>query len=321
MKPITILTTPVERPLHVSYYKRFGRRLKRHLLGSRSYSSDGINNGPSSVLQSLINGLDALGYPYNVNPTDESKVNDIVLVLSGVNTLQQALAWKSTGAISYLLAGPNILTLSFDSCGILSDPAIDKIIVASRWIGDSYLRQNKEIGKRIQVWAAGVDVNRWNTLGKVRTKSAIIYWKTEPKEFIHEIKEAVEAEGFDATVLKYGEYSSDLYLSKLQSSYVAIFISRSETQGIAMFEAWATDTPTLVWKSEAFLEHKAWIYDAYSSAPYLSPRQGLLWTDIAELRSHLRSLEDKTFTPREWVKNNHSDLHAAKNIISIINNL
>jgi hypothetical protein len=117
----------------------------------------------------------------------------------------------------------------------------------------------------------------------------------------------------------YGCYNSGQYKQALMQSTFAVFLSQSESQGIALAEAWAMDVPTLVWNPRE-LTYNGRRYSTVSACPYLSDATGAEWVALDELAQLVKSFprHEAGFEPRSWVLNNMTDTVAAANLLHIV---
>lgn len=274
--------------------------------------------GHFAVTRSLVEGLNKLGASFNYNPGSLSEMGKTVMVLSGTKTLEQAIQWKSNGYIDRLLAGPNIMTVRATGFReLISAPEIDICIVPSDWVRAAYEETAPALAGRIQCWYAGVDECYWKPPGKsLKSKIVPVYWKTEPEEFNLRAETILSQHGLNPVRIIYGSYSAEQFKEVLSKSIFAVFLSKSESQGIALAESWSMDVPTLVWwPRELVIEGRK--YDPFSSCPYLSHSTGLRWTTARELDWLLTSLQPNVFRPRKWVLENMTDEISAKKLLDI----
>lgn len=120
---ITILTEPThESPMtHIGAFKRYVKKI----LGC-------AQRGPSAVLRSLMNGLKGEGVDFNYNPKNGKDVGGVVIVLSHIEALREAIELKRSGKIKKLLAGPNLVNLPSDNLELVTHPLIDYYLVNSQ---------------------------------------------------------------------------------------------------------------------------------------------------------------------------------------------
>lgn len=274
------------------------------------------NNGHIGVTSSLLDGLNKLNYKYSYNSFKGDI--DIVVVLAGVNYLKQAIALKKKGRIKKILAGPNLVTRADEQNAICADPAVDICLVPSEWVKIAYLEEVENLKKRVKVWAAGIDIDFWKPQNNHRAQ-VLLYWKTESLSFVTAVKQLLSNYFSEIKVIRYGTYSKEQFREQLDKSFLSIFISRSESQGLALAEAWAMNVPTLVWNPEQLVAHGR-RYSQVSAAPYLTEITGQMWKTIEDLKSLLDKLPivlSATF-PRKWIQQNITTTISAQSLLTII---
>ncbi len=317
---ITILTQPVTPgalPRVRQWMLRTRRSAKRAVLAACGLDNPDWHRsqygGPPAVTRSLIEGLISLGVRFNSNPRHKRDVGHIVAVLSSLDALAEALQWKRTGQIRRLLAGPNLVVMPSDERSLMTSPLIDVCLVPGDWTFRCYGADCPELTDRLAVWPAGVDVGFWKPDRPARHRpDTLVYRKSGPAELIDECVASLRNSGHRVVELAYGRYGPEQYRRQLRRSRLAVFFSESESQGIALAEAWAMDVPTLVWSRGYALCSGQKI--AASSAPYLGDPTGLFFRGRDDFQSALRQASStiSTFAPRRWVLENMTDEVSAK---------
>ena len=310
MPELTILSNPIsERPRI--------ERASRLLTGGvpRQLARPG---GDVAVLTSLLRGLDRAGVNFNWNPARKSAIAPVVLVQSNVEALRCALEWKALERIRTLLCGPNLVVWSSDHAGIIGDPEVDVCLVPSEWVKIAYQEDNQALVGRTRVWAAGVDETWWRPSSKrdERKGWALLYKKTE-EVAASDVRSTLEDRGYSVAEIAYGSYDQHSYRNALDSASLGVFLSRSESQGLALAEAWAMDVPTLVW-DPGELVYRGRTYSTVSSAPYLTKQTGRRWTTLKELGSILDDFSSHEYRPRDWLLQNMTDLVAAQKLMEVV---
>lgn len=89
--------------------------------------------GHPGVTRSVLTGMTSIGVEHNYNPVSFCLFHEIVVVMSSVKALKQAIKLKQSGKIKLLIAGPNVLDIPTDQGGILENTAIDFCLVPSEW--------------------------------------------------------------------------------------------------------------------------------------------------------------------------------------------
>lgn len=285
-----------------------------------SFFCDG---GHSAVNRSIQRGFELSHIPFNWNPSNEN-VYSTVIVLAGERYVRNAIVLKEKGIIKKLFVGPNIFVRSSDGGGIMGHPAVDRCIVPSDWVRIAYQEDNPTLIGRIAVWAAGIDELYWQPESPKsnETKNVIVYWKTESEFLIKEIELCLRLYQWNPIVIRYGHYTQHYYKQLLENAAFAVFVSVSESQGLALAECWAMDVPTLVWDPQYLAAHGR-VYSVATSCPYLSDTTGTRWKTIHDFECLLQHIYAKLslFSPRSWVLENMTDLVAIQKLVEIIESI
>ena len=244
---LTVLTEPLPAPPTgiISRLKWMFRPLT-NFLRRKPVPRKTKYGGHYAVTRSLVEGLQKTGADFNYNPK-ENKFAQNVIVLSGPSVLRNAIRQKKNGDIRFLLAGPNIADSVLDEDGIVGDPAIDYFVVPSEWIEVNVVKQLDVLKQKILRWHVGVDTRYWSPQKANKKRNVLVYWKTEGEDFCRNVEDLLVRQNYDPIRITYGKYRRQEFKAALATSMFAVFISRSESQGIALAEAWSMDVPTLVW--------------------------------------------------------------------------
>lgn len=276
--------------------------------------------GHPAVTRSVVEGLARLRVPYRYNPRCLTEVSDTVIVLAGLEALQQAIDWKRERKIKVLVAGPNVVVRPIERNSLLASPEVNVCLVPSEWVGTAYLEDAPSLTGRISVWAAGVDERYWNKSRRQRDlKTVLVYWKNAPADVGAGVEALLRSLAWQPVRITYGQYEREQYRAALEASTFAVFLSGSESQGIALAEAWAMNVPTLVW-NPGDLTYQGRRYTVVSSCPWLTENTGIEWVSLTELESILMEVEDlmRSWRPREWLLDHMTDEIAARNLLQII---
>jgi len=312
------------------------------------------NYGPEAVLGSLIRGFKILKVDYQLNPPARD-ISDIVCVVSGVNALRWAIEAKKQGKIKKIIAGPNLVITPEDAGGILLDEVIDLVIVPSQWVKDFYAsfdktQNNADINRpqnsadtkqkdadskqfqrdsacyqrnsvsfkdKIRVWPAGVEICPES---KEKREGCLIYKKNVDENLFNFILKYLKSQNINYKIIEYGRYKKEKYFEILNKVKFMIYLSESESQGLALQEAWIRNVPTLVWDG-GYWQCGKYKWQGSSSAPYLTKDCGMFFKGkedfINKFETFLKNLPN--FQPREYSLENFTDETATKNYLKIIN--
>lgn len=327
MGKITILTEPIKEDLVEKIYKELVI-IERKILRKPMIKPNRkiiLPTGPDAVLKSLINGFNKLNIKYNLNPKKTQYVGGVVVVLSNIEALKQAIMLKKNKKIKHLLAGPNLVVLPSEKKDLICSKYIDRYLVNSEWTKKMYVKDAPELKSKIAIWPAGVNTDYWKPR-KEKRNYVLVYIKSASKKIIRKAINLLKENNFIVKIIRYREYKQGEYLRILQKSKFAVFFSDSESQGIALFEAWSCDVPTLVWNrgfakiciSDKEKERKV----SASSAPYLTEKTGLFFKSVAEFETKLKTCNDKLkenfFRPREYIIQNFTDELSTKSLMKFI---
>lgn len=274
-------------------------------------------SGPDAVVKSLLKGLTELGIDFCLNEPIRNN-SSTICVLNGAEILNWAIKQKGLGKIKQLIAGPNIVITPFDNKSIIQNKTIDKIILPSRWVIDWWDSLVPGLKNKCHVWASGVDDR-----GGLNKQSAyiLIYYKSGDKRLINNFETIIKRRGLKSKVLFYGKFKQQKYLSLLERASFLINIGSSESQGLAMNEAWMANVPTLVLNLKK-MNYKDYVWqDENIAAPYMSRFCGNFFSasDDLELVFNKFLAELETFNPRQYSLNNFSNKIAARKFLEIVN--
>jgi hypothetical protein len=316
---LTVLTTPIQRPL---------RRLYQRLRSSvRPLVKPGVPlpvvspyPGHYALVRSVVEGLGAVKADFNFNPVSFRQLGRVVYAPAN-ETLRQAIGLKQRGKIDYLVAGPVNALFPEECDGILRLPEINRLIVASEWVRELFRAEAPELLSKIRICPAGVDPEYWKrSPRRCAAVRALVYWKSGAESFCEQVEAVVRTCGLEPVRIRWGEYDADVYRKMLDEAEVAVCISRFETQGLALAEAWSMDVPTIVWNPRGRAQWRGRQFQSGSSCPFLTSQTGQTWQTLDELASVLRSaLRTRTaFRPREWVLSHMTDAVCSAALYRII---
>lgn len=288
---------------------------------SRSYVSK-RTTGPSKVVRNFIKGLEKIGYPFVVNASlDATKqvwVHDDTIALAEVA--------KRTDL--HAIVGPNLyVTPRQIPTGI--DLSNLVYLHPSPWVVELWKKQGYDRSPLI-AWPTGIDVAEF-PISKEDKKHVLIYFKERFPEELTYAKNILNKLEIPYEVIIYGSYKEDEYRKQLSQAKYVLWIGRQESQGIALEEALATNTPILVWdvphlghwqaSAKNMSVFSVWEnkFTGATSAFYFDSSCGIIFKDKTELAEKLTIMEESypLFTPRSFIENNLSLEKQAQDLLNI----
>lgn len=297
---LTIITRSSS-PLTIEYWKWFARLLLRK------------RRGPSSVVDSLIRGLKIKRVSYILDGLHSTHGD--VLVLSGVQAMERAIADKKLGEIGRLIIGPNIPFITDPSAKAYKDDAVDIILVPSKWIAEWIAESAPRSASKIRIWPSGVSISGAST----RSGPPVIYLKNSSAEEAGSILSTIRELGINPTVLTYGTFTQEEYYASLRVAPYLVCLGGSESQGLALQEAWARDVPTFVRHVSTCEVANTVRKSETIAAPYLSNESGGFFKNTQELRA----LIDRAaaYTPKQYCDTHLSDEASVDILLKIIDDV
>lgn len=285
----------ISRPnvVEVSALGRFARLLSRPYWGNQAWTAK-LFGGHFSVLKSVLMGLRSCRKSFRFNTRVVTiPPNSDVLLLSGHRSLEELL--KLSGV--RITVGPNFSNKMEGVLGLLENTKVRNVLVPSQWVADLYRELYPAIGDKVQVWASGAEVPRFAKFvsSRIRRSRILIYAKGDAGA-VEGVRSLLKHKMRPFSLLTYGSHSRLRFLFELARCGQLIYVARTESQGIALQEAWAMSVRTLVYRDVDYLKAVYGSNESFmettefnSFAPYLSSENGTLWKDLGELSSALDS--------------------------------
>ena len=265
--------------------------------------------GQKTLPRSISQGLQSLGVDFDENRFSKDTTYKTCFVVKDVDCLRWAIELKRQGLIKNLVAGPMIVNFPHEADRIIESPLINTFILPSVWIKNLFAKLIQSDRPNLSVWALGVDTDYWRpreSVANVKIKKIIVYAKNPTSEILSGVQETLKNRQIEYDILVPGLFTREEYRQALINACGVIFLSRSETQGLAMFEAWSCDVPTLHWNPGVLMLMNQ-VHEGASSCPYLNSECGLEFTDGSQFESQLQIFIERlpSFTPREFVLKNY----------------
>lgn len=309
---VIILTKPPKlSPFSLQTYKKFFKK----------------DRGPQGVTSSVIRGLKMLNKDYLVNPKeDKIAAADTLWVNESIEALKWAIEYKKKYEKTKhlkLVVGPNLVVIPDEHDGIIYNDAIDIILQPSQWTRDFYLKYNPSLESKIKIWPTGVhDPFEKNPLPE-KKDYLVLYQKNATEELFKKIARRLDSENINYYLVRYGSFKQTSYFSLLEKAKGMIYLPTSESQGLAIQEAWIRDVPTLVW-DRGYWEKGAVKFEAKKiSCPLLTDETGVTFhgeNDFAEKLEHFMA-QIPHFKARNYSLKNLTDKVTTQKFLAIIREL
>lgn len=289
-------------------------KIRRRLWRKRRFflTLNQTGRGPSVVAGNLLKELKMrqdIYWDICFREIPKNKSISIMWVVNNVDDLRWAIANKEKVGAKELWAGPNLVVVPQESEGILNSDEIDKVIVPCKWVKEVYERESPDLEGKIYVWAAGVDVEFWSPLNIEKKEDNILVYNKSQDDLCMKLLPSLKQYG-KVNVIKYGEYTIKEYKQALDDVAFLVWLSRSESQGLALLEALSMNVPVLAWDSGQWNYYsqelkRELVYHTASSCPYFSSQCGLKFKSIEEFENKLIEFKYKIkkseFMPRKYL--------------------
>ena len=145
---------------------------------------------------------------------------------------------------------------------------------------------------------------------------ALIYYKARHPSHLEFVTNFVKERGITYHVVKYGSYDRDDYLANLRKARYVIWIGCHESQGFALEECLATNTPIYVYdvtsmKDEYVNDHYPYQHHSQqmlaTSAPYWNYQCGIKVRSKEEFERQFDEFVDTNYQPSSYVQSTLTD--------------
>ncbi len=278
--------------------------------------------GSVRIPEALVGALTELGTPFLRNDFSEFPKARTVVALKNEKCLRWALEKKKKGQIDHIIAGPFVATMPWECEEILLDPQIDRLLFLSSWHRDLFLKEAGKLSPKTSVWFAGVDTEWWKALERETRSQILIFDKQIDRALLQKTKDLITSIGKPFKVIEYGTYTTEEYRKELSKSLFAVFLHRTETQGMATFEAWSCGVPTLHF-DPGVMSFLGKPYAGASSCPYLDSDTGLKFSSEKEIESAFENMVQRLpqFHPRRYVLDGFTNRDSALRFLEILSSV
>jgi hypothetical protein len=280
------------------------------------FTSFDQNNPPApmtgcwKVFNNLKMGLEQLNIDFSVNVA-----GDVNGCLDG-ESLNDNLPEKT-------LVGPEIMVLPTEMPDLWGKWKY--WTQPSQWVID-YMRQFDETRENdMFVWPVGVDTERFNSQGRGAFEyDCFIYYKNvtkqTPESKLRFIENELKQRGLKYLTFSYGSYGEDALMNATKKCRFGIFVTGTESQGLAVMEVMSSGVPIYIFDEKTFLYGEyTFSNENVSSCPFFDTSCGVKSKDSTFATFDKEFLPNVgKFKPREFVVNNHSLRHGAQRYVDIL---
>jgi glycosyltransferase involved in cell wall biosynthesis len=286
-------------------FDRYPRRLVRRLV-----RGPGQPGGSTRVFLNLMAGLDRLRVPYRVNDFRGMRADrDELVCLIGKPHLLEAFEPRTP-----LLFGPAIYDHPIDDERLPSRHAVRQVLVPSAWVQ----RMFSEVWPGlVTIWPIGIDTKQWAPAPAAgKDVDVVLYDKLRrdraemERSLIAPILDELRRRRLSVIHLRYGSYVEEELHDLRRRARAMIYLSRHETQGIAVQQTMACDVPVLAWDPGGDWQSPEYLrrgvrFGPVTSVPYWDDRCGVKFGrpgDFAEsFDAFWRGVEAGAFAPRQMI--------------------
>ena len=269
----------------------------------------------------LLKGLDFIGQKYILNRN--VKAYEWNWIHDSIDGLIEVAVQRIPAVL-----GPNIVVWNSDFPIFCPKLHTDSIYLhPSTWP----LNMWKQLGFRdckLKSWPVGIDISAFKIdKNKRKKENVLIYYKGRQPCLLAKIVEEVIRLGYKPKILVYGHYSEEFFKIILEQCIFGIWVGSTESQGIALEEAMASDLPLIVLDcvnlndcyppGACFIPKQIQEMTA-TSIPYFSEKCGIRILSISELELAIETMAQNinSYNPSQFVQETLSLELCAKKFVS-----
>lgn len=270
--------------------------------------------GHKALDLSLIRGFKRLGIPYLWNKVNKHTKYVILLwvdikYLKRIEKIKKKYPWIKIVTVPTACGRYGEYQWKFAELDY-----IDYNLVACEWLKERLANKlDKKYRHKMKAWPSGVQVDPLTDKGKIYN-SVMCYYKLVPEN--PAITEYLKSKGINPLVVQYGAYQMEDYYKWLTGVDFVIFVQDiTESQGLAIAEAWAKNRPSIIKYNTGG--------NGGETCPYLTAKAGMYYKTEKELFGIIDEyVHDKKkflgkFSPYKIAKEKFSDEASVKDLIKI----
>jgi len=266
-------------------------------------------NGPKKVVENLRASLDQEGIPYEVN-VEEYKYNLLIQYDWNGHVKHSNLTLENC------VIGPQIWMFDGHVNELKENPHYYKSIIApSQWVKDLYVSKFGYTEEKISVWPVGIELP---DIERSDEYDCLVYFKRRSSEELEKVVSFLESRELSYNILQYGSYTPEQVYELATKSKFCFLLNGTESQGIAVQEIMACNTPMFVWDVTEWTDQgDQWRVPA-TSVPFWSSDCGerVFDSDFDETFDNFYSRIEE-YNPRKYVEDNLSYKASVKTLMEI----
>ena len=267
--------------------------------------------GLDKVFINLCLGLDRLGIPYQINlPFEDLREDDRVAVLG-----RGRYALQGYNRPNPIVAGIGLMTHPSEWPTLCEEYPVVRYLQHSEWANAVYRHY---FGERCCIWPVGIDTSAWTPSVVRKDLDILLYdkvqWERARNEqtLLQPIREGLLRRKIRFAELRYGSYEEADFRALLARSRAMIFLSESESQGLAYQECLSCGVPVIAWDQGWWLDPNRFQWGdpnvPATSVPYFDARCGDRFKNIEEFETKfdrfLERVRRQEFDSRAFILEN-----------------
>ena len=292
---------------------------------SESYQFKEQKGGPNKVIKNLLLGLDKIGQNYVIDKSIfDYKYN---YIHDSVKGLIEVAVYNVPAVV-----GPNIVVLPKDLPPFLPSLKRSIYLHPSQWCVDVWNNLNYKNSK-LNYWPVGIDWEFFDQKKNVTiSRKILVYYKRRELELLKKTIQFIKDRGFEPILIKYGSYTENEYKAALEESLFGIWIGVSESQGIGLEEALASNLPLIVFDAQTLFDDitsGAYKFPVLlkefkpTSVPFFDNSCGIVINEFNELENAWNKMikQRHFYNPKFFIINNLSLQKQSNQLISFFDQL
>lgn len=267
--------------------------------------------GVMIIAINLMKGLDKIGVPYRFNDYNyiDKHPEEIACIIGKPQVLFDR-KWKNP-----VLFGAGIYSHPVDCPDLFERyPNVKRLLVPGEWMRKMF---EPFYGDKVLAWPVGTDTDYWKPAAANKIYDFLIYDKlnidrdNQLVNVLEPILKIITNNNLTYRTIRYGTYRPMQLKAMLDTSKAAIFLSESESQGLAYQQTLSVNVPILTWDSTGYWQDPCYYphkvkYQPVSSVPYWDKRCGIKFKDIDEFEAQLTIFLNNInlFKPRDYILEN-----------------